>query len=251
MITQEIITRLAEMCGALAVAMLLALSPRISTVTPVGFKYPQREMKFASAVSVFLLIFASLFYFFGSSWLRAASFNFSNTLNDLLKLAFAALIAALVVVILTRYRGQPFRSMGWHKNLIRPALQFGLALIMLTLFLRGEFLGLFKGIPQDAINALILCLVIALAEESAFRGYIQMRLMSYFGKYQGWAISSIIFIVWRLPFLTILGWGTQTFWISLTLLVLQSFLLGWIMYKSRHVLVSALYHAFSMWIAFL
>jgi len=152
---------------------------------------------------------------------------------------------------LTRYRGQPFRSMGWHKNLIRPALQFGLALIMLTLFLRGEFLGLFKGIPQDAINALILCLVIALAEESVFRGYILMRLMSYFGKYQGWAISSIIFIVWRLPFLTILGWGTQTFWISLVLLMMQSFLLGWIMYKSRHVLVSGLYHAFSMWIAFL
>jgi len=249
--TQEIITRLAEMCGALAVAMLLALSPRISTVAPVGFKYPKREIKFSLAVAAFLLIFVNFFYFFGSSWLRADSFNFSPSLDDLLKLSFAALIAVFVAILLTRYRGQPFHSMGWHKNLIRPAIQFGLALIMLTLFLRGEFLGLFKGIPQDAINALILCLVIALAEESVFRGYIQMRLLAFFGKYLGWGISSIIFVVWRLPFLSVLGWGSQAFWVSLGLLTLQSLLLGWIMVKSRHVLVSGLYHAFSMWIAFL
>lgn len=239
------------MAGALAVAMLLGLSPRINTIPPVGFKYPQREMKFALGVSAFLLVFVSLFYFFGSSWLDPLKFNLTPFFDELLKLVFAALIAVLVVFALTRYRGQPLRSMGWHRNLIRPALQFGLALIMLTLFLQGEFLSLFSGIPEEAVIALIFCLLIAVAEESTFRGYIQMRLISSFGKFWGLTLSSIIFVIYRLPFLTILGWGSQTFWISIGLLILQSFLLGWIMYKSRHVLVSGLYHAFSMWIAFL
>jgi len=251
LITPEIISRLAEMSGALAVAMLLSLSPRLANVPVVGFKYPQRETNYAILISAFLLIFGSLFSFFGANWLQAEALNLDPSLTILLRLALAALVGVLVVVVATIYRGQPFRSMGWHKNLLRPALQFSLALVLLTLFLQGQFLTLFAGVPKSSLITLFLCLVIALSEESAFRGYIQMRLVSNWGKYWGWALTSILYFAWRLPFLTVVGWGTQAFWITSGLLLLQSFLLGWIMQKSRHVLVPALYHAFSMWIAFL
>jgi membrane protease YdiL (CAAX protease family) len=239
------------MCGALAVAMLLALSPRLNSVPVVGFLYPQREKKYALLLSALLLVFSCLFYFFGSGWIQAETLGLDPSLTQPLKLALAALLAGLAAVLLTKYRGQPFRSMGWHQKLFRPAWQFGLALILLTLFLQGNFLSLFSGLPRTTFLALFLCLVIALGEEAAFRGYIQMRLIANWGKYGGWAASSILYFVWRLPFLTILGWGTQSFWTEAALLLVQSFLLGWIMQKSRHVLVPALYHAFSMWIAFL
>lgn len=249
MTTAELISKLAEMSGALAVALLLGLSPRIISVPVVGFKYPQREIKFAFSIAGFLLIFNYLFFLFGASWLPISLTTIIG--NKFTFLAVASVVAIFIIVFAVLRRGQPARSTGWQKALTRPAIQFGLALILLTLFLQGKFLSLFDGVPQNALIALLVCLVIGLAEETVFRGYIQMRLISAFGKYSGWLISSLIYVLWRLPYLSLFGWGSSLFWYQSFLLVLQSLLLGWIMIKSRHALVPGLYHAFSMWIGFL
>lgn len=251
MTSQEIISKLAEMSGALAVAMLLGLSPRIQAVPPVGFKYPQRETKFALSLSAVLLILTSIFYFFPSQWISAEKLGLPNDLNNLVNLAIMTLIAIMVVLALIRVRMQPVRSIGWHAALLRPAIQFSIALIILTLFLQGEFLAMFTGLTQKAIWALGLCLWICLGEETVFRGFIQQRLNYRYGIIPGLFVTSIIYSVWRLPFIAVPGWGSQPFWIAAGFLILQSLLLGWIMHKSRHVLVPALYHAVSMWIAFL
>jgi membrane protease YdiL (CAAX protease family) len=248
---QEIIATLAELSGVLAVTMILGLSPRIQNVAPVGFKYPNRETKFAFILSAVLLFLTTIFYFFQSKWVSAIQFGIPNELNDFFRLAFISIIAFLASMTLIRVRMQPWRSIGWHTGLTRPAIQFGLALLILTLFLQGKFFSLFNGLPQTAIWALILSLVICLGEETVFRGFIFTRLDYRYGTFRGLLISTAIYILWRLPFLILLGWASQTFWMAFVFLVLQSLLLGWIMKKSRHVMVPALYHAMSMWIAFL
>lgn len=251
MTTQELISKLAEMSGALAVAMLLGLSPRIQAVPPVGFKYPQRETKFALSLSAVLLVLTVIFYYFPSQWISAEKLGLSNDVNNLFNLAIITLIAVIAVLTLIRVRRQPLRSIGWHTALLRPAIQFSLALMILTLFLQGEFMALFTGLPENAIWALGLCLWIGLGEETVFRGFIQQRLNYRFGTTRGLLLTSLIYCLWRLPFLAVFGWGSQSFWLAAGILILQSLLLGWIMHKSRHVLVPALYHAISMWIVFM
>ncbi len=249
MSTQELISIFAEMCGALAVAMLLGLSPRINSIPPVGFKYPQREIKFALYITIAAMVVNFLLFRFGLNWLPPLITGSEGIAYTMLLLA--SLIAVILVVIALRARIQPSRSTGWQKTLTRPAVQFGLALVLLTLFLRGKFLSVLGGIPQDALRMLVVLLLIALAEETVFRGYIQMRFLSKFGTYWGWAAASLIFVLWRIPFLVSLGWQGSLFYYQIAILLIKSFLLGWIMLKSRHALVPALYHAFSMWIAYL
>ena len=247
----EIISNLAEISGVLAVTMILGLSPRILSVAPVGFKYPQREIKFAFSLSAVLLFLTAVFYFFQSKWISAFQLGIPDELNDLVRLAIISIIALIAVLTLVRARMQPVRSIGWHAGLTRPAIQFSLALVILTLFLKGKFFSLFTGLPQTAIFAFILCLVICFAEETVFRGFIYTRLDYRYGTLGGLLISTAIYVVWRLPFLMVFGFGSQTFWMAFAFLILRSLLLGWIMKKSRHVMVPAFYHAMSMWIAFL
>lgn len=251
MAVQEIIAQLAELSGVLAVTMILGLSPRIQSVAPVGFKYPQRESKFSFSLTAALFLLTTVFYFFQSKWISASQFGIPNELNNFVRLAFISILALFAVIALKRVRMQPWRSIGWHAGLTRPAIQFGLALLILTLFLQGKFFSLFEGLPQTAIWALILSLVICFAEETVFRGFIYTRLDYRYGTISGLLISTAIYVLWRLPFLLVFGWASQAFWAALAFLVLQSLLLGWIMKKSRHVMVPALYHAMSMWIAFL
>jgi len=247
--SQELISILAEMAGALAVTLLLGLSPRLNSVPPVGFKYPQREVKFALYIVTAALVINYLLFRFGVNWLPTMISDKDG--NAFTLLLTAALATVIIVVIALRARGQPSRSTGWQKALTRPAIQFGLSLVILTLFLRGKFLTVLGGIPQDALRMLVILLLIALAEETIFRGYVQMRFMAKFGRYGGWAIASIVYVLWRLPFLMYFGFQDSLLYFQIAILGLKSFLLGWIMIRSRHALVPALYHAFSMWIAYL
>lgn len=237
------------MTGALGVALLLGLSPRIQNVARLEFKYPRRELRFALIVSLIAVIVN--FILFSINGIEIPEFLTNLDANIYVPLLFSSLVVIIIVFIILRARWQPNRSAGWNKALLRPAIQFGLALVLLTLFLRGKFISIMSGVPQNALPMLIILLVIALAEETIFRGYIQLRFISSIGKWGGWLAATLIFTIWRVPFLLGSGLAGQHVFYEIGLLFLQGLLLGWIMIKSRHVLVSALYHAFSMWILFL
>lgn len=245
----EWLSQITEYIGALAVTMLLGLSPRINTVPPVGFKYPQRERTAVVGLSLGLLILAGVAG--RAAWLPGSLLGLPVEMEPLIQMGILAMIAFAAVAALLVLRGQPWRSSGWHKNLTRPGIQFGLALVFLTLFLRGKFLTMFQDMPEVALWALLFSLVIGLAEETVFRGYLQMRLISVWGNQKGWLAASALYVLWRIPSWLVYGWGTQAFWIQVAMGILQSLLLGWMMLKSRHVLTPGLYHAVSLWVAYL
>lgn len=241
---EALLPLLPEWLGAVAVLMLASLSPRFKR-PPLVFKYARRDGLFALGVFGIALVAAVAF---ALADLRALTSLFGVGLQPLTARLVLALLCLLPAVGLLLQRQQPWRSAGWNRAMQMPALQLGLALGFLAIFLRGKFNSLFTGMGTDALNALWMWLVIALAEETLFRGYIQLRLTTWWGARWGWLGTAGLFLLWQLP-----RWLMQPAQLPVNLLIgaAQALLCGWIMRQSGHVAASALYRAISEWLFFI
>jgi len=247
--TNEIIGLLSEVLGVIAVTMIMTLNPRFKHHTPVTFRFPKREL--AAAAIVALGVFAISFVIFRGPT-PAPNTGLSGsvpTLDALLQHLTAVIVGLALVVIALLYRKQPLRSAGWNRPLLTPALQMGIAIILLTIFLRGKISLLFDGITQDESTALLVLLALTLAEETIFRGYLQPRIESRLGKIPGWLITSVLFAFWQIP--RLLGEPVNTILTGVALGLVQGLLAGWMMQKTQHVLAPGLYRFISGWVAFL
>lgn len=239
---------ISEWLGVIAVTWLLSLSPRFQK-PPVGFRYPRREGQIVLSLSVLIVIFSYIYH---------QSINppvFPDPLRTgpapVHTLIQALVLAALCVtpfIIALLVRRQPARSAGWNPSLITPGLQLGLAMALLTVFLRNRVMDVLGGLAGPVVALLPVALVTSLAEETIFRGYIQMRLAWWLGPWSGIIASSAIFTIWHLP-----AWlnhlPTETILILSSLTFIQGLVLGWLMRKSGTVLAPALYRTFSIWVS--
>lgn len=231
-----------ELLGAVSITLLMALNPRIKQTAPLAFKYSRREGLFALGL-------------FAAAWVVAlwVGQNFTD-LTGLSggQLAYSLVTAAaglLIFAAALAYRRQPLRSAGWSRALLGPAAQLGIAVVLLSIFLRGKFSALIAGVSAEQGSALLMILAACLAQEFIFRGYIQLRLSAWWGPTWGWLASSLLFVLWLLP----LYWpaGLAAAALPLAVQLAQSLLAGWMMQKSRHVLAPALYRAISAWLSLL
>lgn len=245
----EIIGLLSEVLGVIAVTMLMTLNPRFKKHVPITFLFPKRESVAAAIVAVGVFIIG---FFVFRSPTPAPYTGFSGT-TPTLEAAVQHLTAAgagvLLVAIALMYRRQPIRSAGWNRSLLMPALQMGIAIILLTVFLSGKISALMDGISQDQSGALVIIMLLALCEETIFRGYIQPRFESRIGKIPGLLLTSVLFALWQIP--RLLGEPTQTLLIGVGLGLVQGLLAGWMMQKSHHVLAPGLYRTISGWLMFI
>lgn len=232
--------QLSEWLGVIAVSMLAAISPRFQR-RPIVFKFNRREVLISLGLFALALLFSFIFY---PMFLQALPGT-----QPVARLAIA-LLALLPFVVALLVRGQPWRSMGWGSQTWQPAGLVGLALAVLTLFLRGKVFTLTKVSSADWL-ALLVWLVIALAEETVFRGYIQLRLGSAWGTWRGIAATALLYTIWRIPVSLVLSQNLQTLLLSLLLILLQGLVLGYLMQKTGHVLAPGIYRAFSQWVAML
>lgn len=232
----DLILAAAEAIGVIAVVMLLGLSPRARARRDVKFVFPRREGLFALGGYAAILALAVLFYR-----------NFDRTG---LPAGFAlAGLSALPFAALLGLRRQPLRSAGWGRANLGLGWLFGLALAILSIFLRNRFAAILGGLPAGRYTDLIFWLGICLLEESIFRGYMQPRLCAWSGDLPGWALTAALFALWRLPL-----WlsGGETLLSALPELGLafgQGMVLGFIQRKSGSVLAPALYRAVSTWVS--
>jgi membrane protease YdiL (CAAX protease family) len=235
-----------EMLGAIAVTMLVGLSPRVKQQRPLGFKYPLREGIISLVLYAVLLGFNFLVQ-------NGQVFQPGAGVSDALIPVYLQLVAAGAGVLLfgaaLAYRRQPLRSAGWNRALMSPAIQAGISIVLLSIFLRGMISRLMGGLTSEQGTALLFFLALALAEESIFRGYIQLRLMSWLGTVPGWLSTSLLFVLWQVPHLS--GLAGAALWIKLGIALAQGLVAGWMMIKCRHVLAPALYRAISTWLTFL
>jgi membrane protease YdiL (CAAX protease family) len=126
----------------------------------------------------------------------------------------------------------------------------GLALAIITIFLRNRFWLLLGGVSAPQFFALLTALGITLAEETVFRGYILQRLAWWLGEWPGMLLTSLIYALWHLP-----AWlnhqALETTLLLCAVTFLQGMVLSWIMRKSHHILAPALYRAVSIWVRIL
>jgi membrane protease YdiL (CAAX protease family) len=148
------------------------------------------------------------------------------------------------------YRRQPFKSIGWNPQLLVPGLQMGVVLAFLTIFLRNRVMDVLSGVETPVMSLLVFALVISAAEETIFRGYIQLRLAWWLGKWQGLVLTAVLFTLWHLPTL-LNGLSLENILAVTGLTFVQGLVLGWIMDKSGHVFAPALYRAVSIWVFFI
>lgn len=239
-----LLLKLAETMGVIAVIMIAGTSERLK-YRPVQFKFPQREARASITVFILCLTAAILFYLtpFTKDFVPAAA---SQPLIRQLILAFVCLAIAAFALL---YRQQPLLSAGWgaKPNLLL-GLRIGVMLLFLSIFLGGKFMSIVNGVTAEEGTALLLLLGICLAEETLFRGYLQLRFSAWLGKPAGWLATSGLFVIWSLPRLLVLP---APLWLNLPILIIQSLLLGWLMQKTGHVIAPILYRTVSDWLTIL
>jgi membrane protease YdiL (CAAX protease family) len=243
-----IIAFISEWLGVIAVAWLLGLSRRFQKPV-VGFLYARRD----GLVALFLSAVIIFFSFFYSTAIRPPVFSqpvriSPAPVHDLLQALILAVISLAPFLIALLVRQQPIRSIGWNPALITPGLQMGVAMAILTIFLRNRVMDVLGGLALPVLGSLPIALGIGLAEETIFRGYIQMRLAWWLGPWPGLVITAGLFTLWHMP-----AWlqtlPTQTMLILAGLTFVQGLVLGWIMRKSGGVVAPALYRAVSIWVS--
>lgn len=237
---------LSEWLGSIAVVMIAGTSPIFKKIRRIEFRFPRREATFA------LILFA-LIFFFAFQFFTNPIFEFLRTFagrlqgGEVAQRMLIALFALLVVIILMIVRGQPPKSAGWSKENTRTSLTLGLVLVLLVIFLRGKFISLLQGVGTDQGSLLFVVLIWCLAEETVFRGYIQLRLMSYLGTTWGWLATAFLWVLWQLPGNPVFTQFNQE-WPQLIITLVQGLLLGWIMRKTYHVGAPALLRAATTWL---
>jgi membrane protease YdiL (CAAX protease family) len=235
------VANLSEWLGVVAVVMILVTSKRFVR-RPVVFKYPQREL--IALLGVYAVIL-------GAAWAAYGGLLPSMVGGDLPEQMGARLMIALVALAVTAatlyVRRQPLLSVAWGRPLFKPALQLGLALAIMSVFLRQRIYVIIDGVSQIELFSLLALLAIVLAEETVFRGFIQLRLADRWGDLAGWIITATLYVVWILPRWFLLGLPWQT----LVTVTVMAILLGYIMRKSGHNAAGVLFRTISEWIVLL
>lgn len=231
---------ISEWIGGVAVAMIAGTSTKFTRVKLV-FKYPRREG--VVALGIFLLTFFLAFVL-----ASVPPLSLSGLPDDLTKRLFLALGGLVPVIVALWRRKQPVRSTGWSRDKLAPAIQLGLAMAFLTIFLRGKFSAVVLGLGGSGVlSMLAYSLTVVFLEETVFRGYIQPRLSSWWGEYPGWLAASALFVICQVPRLMA---APDQLVFNLVLTTGQSLVAGFIMQRSGHVMAPALYRAVSGWLLF-
>ena len=243
------ISYVSEWLGAIAVAWIFSINPLFRQKL-LGFRYAQREAVISFSLFALIVVISG-------AYLINTPPQFNNSLPlgpapilDLSQAMVLALIALLPIVVALFIRGQPLRSTGWDTTLIRPALSVGFASALLTIFLRSRIMAIINGITTEDLQALLITLGIALAEETVFRGYIQPRLSTWMGNWPGLVVTAVLFAAWRLV-VWVNHLPVETILILFGLTLAQGLVLGWMMLKCRNVLAPALYRGVSIWLRLL
>jgi membrane protease YdiL (CAAX protease family) len=87
-------------------------------------------------------------------------------------------------------------------------------------------------------------------EEFAFRGYLQTRLVAWLGRWQGWAMASVMMalahIVQRI---TVESMAPAQALTSSVAIIPMSLLTGYIMLRTENVVAPCLFHTFADWVS--
>lgn len=236
---------LSEWLGVIAVTMIASASPALKKMRRVEYVFTRREFNYALFIFAIEYVFA--FQFFSNKFfapLRSFAGQFWG--GEAAERTLLAVICVVPFVIALVARKQPWKALGWNNANLRSALSVGLLLAVLTVFLTGKFSTVIKGVSKEQGAALGIYLLLAIAEETIFRGYIQGRMQSFIGQRWGWLATGVLYALWQLPG-RLWVMPSASLWLVVLIALIQGLICGYVMDKTGHVLAPALYRAFSLW----
>lgn len=260
---KEYLLLASEWIGVIAVIMILSISPALKKRRPVKFSQPRQESIGSISLVVLIVFFTVLFSKLATEEFRQFipfqlwEINKAVLLspgdisagNILTFFGFAA-ICLLPVIYFVRRKNQPWLSLGLKQEMLPAGLQTGVALILVSVFLRGKVSSLIYGDHNfNQLLLLIASLGAAILTEIIFRGYLQTRLSDWIGEWQGLLIASLFTALWICIPLIGIEWNVL---LGLFLYrFLLSCLLGWIYRQSGSIIGGTLYlwiHTWLFWI---
>jgi membrane protease YdiL (CAAX protease family) len=131
--------------------------------------------------------------------------------------------------------------------------------LLVGLILSATFIGwgLARSRPPGLIGvfsatsfwALMQFAVVGFVEEFAYRGYLQTRLVSWMGWWQGWILASVLMALAHVSHrVALLGMTSGDAFLSAASLIPISLFLGFVMLRTQNVVAPALIHTFINWI---
>lgn len=252
---RDLLLTAAEFMGVIAVTMILGLSPRFKR-RPLIFMYPGREgwisLGLAGLVMILLWVYFSSGAIPHGAVLMPETKNAPYDLNNVLQQLAICLLSVSPLVLLLLIRRQPLVSTGLGSQTLRPSLELGLALAIITIFLRGKIYSIMSGVNAAQFYYLLAMLAAGFSEELLFRGYIQLRMGAWLGEQWGWLATAGLYALWQIPQKVLIdGAALPELGLSLLYALAAGLIYGWIMRKSGNVLAPALYHAIRNWVLIL
>lgn len=173
--------------------------------------------------------------------------NLVHTVQQFLPLVFMLLPMIMFVI----RNGESLSSIGITSiNLWQSAL-IGLLLALMTFYLQNDgFLAVLEKLKPRHGYSFIYFAFVGFQEEILFRGYLQNRLIAWFGKWKGWFVASAVMAVAHFPQRILIGnMDPGEAFSSACGLLPASLLFGYIMICTKNVLAPGLLHTFTNWIS--
>lgn len=245
--------------GVIATTLILGMSPRFIR-RPLVFKFPRRE----GLVSLGVVVVGA-----GLAALAAAALlgrrlptllpaelplrvkDLAGGMDSHLAVACGVMALGLAVPAAAALvvRRQPLLSTGLGRQTLKPSLQLGAALALITILLTNRTRVILDGVSAGEALGLLAAVFTGFGEEFVFRGFALPRLSAWLGDRSGWVISALLFTAWRMLLIVLFSAQSGA---SLAMNFLYSFLfgliLGWIQRKSGHIAAGGIYHTVHNWV---
>ena len=172
--------------------------------------------------------------------------------EDLIGQLMLALVVAAPVLAVMRRRREPLASAGVSadglgRSLAVAAFLVAAAVACWQLAARRAGAAVPAGLPGGW--ALAQCAVVGFAEEFAYRGYLQTRLVAWLGTWPGWILASVLMAMAHAGHrVAALGMGGGEALLGSAALVPISLFLGFVMLRTGSILAPGLLHTAINWL---
>lgn len=172
--------------------------------------------------------------------------------EDVVGQLVVALIAVGPALIVMRRRRESLASAGVSVNNLGRSSAVGVLLISAFVIWCSLITGGCEAISAARMTrvwALLQFTVVGFAEEFAYRGYLQTRLVAWLGQYRGWILASVLMAMGHIGHrVAALGMGGGEALISSASLIPISLFLGYVMLRTQSIIAPALLHTAINWL---
>lgn len=172
--------------------------------------------------------------------------------EDVVGQLLVALIAVGPALIVMRGRGESLASAGVSAKNLGRSSAVGVLLISAFVIWHSLVPGGGEAISPARMTRvwpLLQFTVVGFAEEFAFRGYLQTRLVAWLGQYRGWILASVLMAMGHIGHRVAgLRMGGGEALISSASLIPISLFLGYVMLRTQNIVAPALLHTAINWL---